>query len=359
MFIIGVITVILIIAIGLYRKMDLVEILMISGAFFTGVVIIYALAISIGANDKEVWSGYVVDWEHKEEYWEHIPAKTKRYTDSNGNRKTRRIPAKNIYHHATNRIKTSDNGWTTVNQFNGKKFNDKYPNSTEELKQMWKPKTPTASVHRYVNKVSGSQSIYESTGQYEHLYDKLPDYPMLTRENLYIDRVIGYFPNMSKMNKQLSQKNSDLNIMIPDPEKEGKQRAWKQVNMIIVNLGDGVSSDYGYALKDHWGNGNKNDFIVCLSMGNDGIIDWVNIITWSESELLKIEVRDYLLDLDPVLTGEDSINMVNKISDLVAEKFERKQFADFNYLKPNINIGFYILLIIVSITFIVFVANLK
>ena len=49
-----------------------------------------------------------------------------------------------------------------------------------------------------------------------------------------------------------------------------------------------------------------NKVIVCVSMGLDHIIDWVHIITWSESEILRLNVRDYLLDLKEIKEGDST-----------------------------------------------------
>lgn len=354
---------VIIVAISLIKKIDLAIMFSVIGASILIGLITYIIGVGGMSADQEVWSGYVVDWEHKEEYIEHIPAKWKTYyvtesyqkydstkkrtvTRTRRIKKKRYVPAKDVYHSATNRIKTTDSGWMRVYDFKGRKFNDNWPNTTEELKQMWKPNSPSASVHTYENKIQNSDSIYKPTEMFIDLYDKLPKYPLHVEDYIDINRMIGYFPNNKNASILLNQKNSDLNIMVDDPEKEGKKRAWKQINMIFVNLGDNLSEDYGFALKDYWGNGNKNDFIVCVSMGKDNIVDWVHIITWSESENLKIVVRDYLLDKKEI---KDMNIVVEDISDMVAEMFERKQFADFNYINIEIPNWCYIFVIIYSI----------
>jgi hypothetical protein len=64
-------------------------------------------------------------------------------------------------------------------------------------------------------------------------------------------------------------------------------------------------------------------------MNPDGKVNWVYPFSWSEVEILKIDIRDYLMDMGTVT---DLVPVVNKVSDLVADKFVRKQFADFSYL---------------------------
>jgi hypothetical protein len=302
--------------------------LFIAAAIFIAVVVLIDQSAQI--TDIEVWSGSIVDWEHKEEWDEWHPPQVYTTTDSKGNVTTRVKPGYWEHHNATNRIKTSDNGWITVNRLpDGRRMDDSYPNTTEELKLYWKPGTPTASVHTYVNKIQTSYSLYRHKEIDLKQYPDLPEYPIKVYDYFYIDRVVGDFPNELEARKVLDVKNTELNKMIPDPEKPGKMRSWKQVNIIFVNVGPDKTIDYGYALQDFWEGGNKNDFIVSMSMNTDGKVNWVYPFSWSEVEILKIEVRDYIMELGTIT---DLVPIIEKVSDMVADKFVRKQFADYNYL---------------------------
>lgn len=276
--------------------------------------------------DTEVWSGTVTDWSHKEEYDEKVYEK-----DEDGN-----ITGYHYVHHdAENSIKTSDGGWISVSKSpDGKKLNDHWPNHKSELKELWPEGTPTASTHTCVNKVQASYSIYKHKEIDLKQYKDLPKYPKKTYDYIYIDRVVGDFPNELNARRLLDKWNTELNKFIPDPEKPGKKRSWKQVNIIFVNVGPGKPVEYGYALQDYWEGGNKNDFVVSMSLEKDGTVNWVYPFSWSEVEILKIEVRDYFID-QKVIT--DLSPCVDKVSQMVADKFVRKQFADYNYLNIEIS----------------------
>lgn len=277
---------------------------------------------SAQTTDTEVWSGTVVDWDHDEEYDETVTD-----YDSKGN-----VSGYHTVHHdADNHIKTSDGGWISVSRSpDGRKFNDSWPNKASELKQMWPEGTPTASTHTYENKVQASYSIYRHKEIDLKQYKDLPKYPKETYDYIYIDRVIGDFPNELAARRLLDKWNTELNKFIPDPEKPGKKRSWKQVNIIFVNVGHNKPIEYGYALQDYWEGGNKNDFIVSMSLQPDGEINWVYPFSLSEVEILKIEVRDLIYDMAVI---KDSVPIVDKVSQLVADKFVRKQFADYSYLQ--------------------------
>lgn len=280
-------------------------------------------------DDTEVWSGKVINWDHKEEYDELV---TETHTDSKGNTYT---DSHWEHHYAKNKIETSDNGWMRVNKSNdGKRFDDSWPNTTEELENMWPLGSPSASSHTYENKVQASYSVFKHKDIDVKQYTDLPDYPKETHDYLYIDRILGNVPNKQNALIELNKQNTELNKDVPDPEKPGKTRSWKQVNLIFVNVGENKPQDYGFALQDKWEGGNKNDFVVSFSMNNDGKINWVYPFSWSDTEVLKLDVRDYMMNLKQI---NDFTPVVNQVSQMVADKFIRKQFADFSYLQIDIS----------------------
>ncbi|WP_197255240.1 hypothetical protein [Paenibacillus dendritiformis] len=180
---------------------------------------------------------------------------------------------------------------------------DDWPASASELKEMWPPGTPSASVHRYENKVQASYSLYKIDGIDEKDFPDLPKYPNAVTSFITINRIVGDVPNKEKANQVLNQKNSELNQFIPDPERPGKTRSWKQVNLIFVNVGENKNKDYGYALQNAWKNGNKNDFIVSFSMNRNGKLNWVHVFSWSEVEILKMEVSEIAEIIIWILAG--------------------------------------------------------
>ncbi|AEO93406.1 gp144 [Bacillus phage G] len=302
---------------------------------------------TIQTTDTEVWSGSVIEWSHDEEWDEWHPPVTTCTTDSNGKQNCTTTPGYWEHHYAENHIKTSDKGWIYVDKSpDGKRFDDNWPNDSSVLKKYWPEGTPTASRHTYTNKVNASYSIYKHKDVDLEKFPDLPNYPDKVRDKMFIDRIIGSVPNKEKASVLLSHHNTRLNKQVPDPERENKTRSWKQVNMIFVNVGENKSEDYGFALQDSWEGGNKNDFVVSFSMNSDGTLNWVYPFSWSEVEILKLEVRDYMMDLKKI---NDFVPVVEKVSTMVEEKFERKEFADFDYLQIDPSNGVIVLIWVFSI----------
>lgn len=318
-------------------------------------VLLVGIDYLVKTTDIEVWSGRVIGWEHVEEWDEWHPPVTTCTTDSKGRQSCTTRPGYYEHHYAENYIKTTDNGKFKVNRApDGTKFNDKYPNTTDELKKYWPYGTPSASTHTYQNKVQASYSIYKHENINIKNYPDLPDYPKDVHDYIHIDRILGDVPNKKAALKALAEANSELNKFIPDPEKEGKMKSWKEVNLIFVNVGLNKPIEYGYALQDKWEGGNKNDFVISFSLDENNNILWVYPFSWSEVEILKIEIRDWLLDQKQIT---DFVPVVNKVSQMVADKFERKEFADFNYLQIEVsswvNITIVIFHIIIAIAAII------
>lgn len=284
---------------------------------------------AIRTTDVEVWSGQVEDWKHKEEWNEWHPAKTECHKDSNGHQKCHTKPGYWEHHYAENHLKTSDNGWFSINRTpDGRSMNDHFPNKTSELEAMFPKGTPSASTHTYTNKVQASYSIYRHKEIDLKDFPSLPKYPETVTGDIHINRLLGHVPNKQTATDTLARWNRDLNKMVPNPKEPGKMKSYKEVNLIMVNLGD-VPKDYGFALQDSWEGGNKNDFVVAFSMDKNGDVKWAYPFSWSESELCKVEVRQYMEDLRGV---KDFSKVVDDVGKLVEDKFVRKEFKDFNYL---------------------------
>lgn len=296
---------------------------------FASMGIIIGIDYAAKTRATEVRSGYIEDWSHDEEWDEWIPPSTTCTTDSKGKQSCTTTPGYWVHHDAENHIKTTDDGWIYVSRTpDGRRMDDSFPNHKSELEKMFPYKTPTASTHAYTNKVQASYSIYKHPEIDLNKFPDLPKYPSEVQNYFYVDRIVGKVPNKMEALKVLAQKNTELNKMVPDPEKPGKKRSWKQVNLIFVNVGD-KPEDYGFALQDAWQGGNKNDFVVAFSMKKDGTLNWVYPFSWSEVEILKIEIRDFMMEQKEI---KDFVPIVEKVSEMVADKFERKQFEDFNYL---------------------------
>ena len=344
-------------------KTSVVAVIGVSVVLFLLYGIIYLIDINFQTMDTEIWSGQIISVEHKEEYDEYHPAwdETVTRTDDKGNTYKEIIhhDAYTEHHDATNYINFSDQGGEYVYKtLDGKKFTDDFVNSNEELEKYYPIGMPTASFHTYENKVQASYSVFKHKEiNLDDYKGKLFEYPNETK-NYNIVRVLGDFPNFKKVNSEVNKYNTLLNDTNNPNNTEGK-KSYKQVNLILINMGN-VPIEYAYAQQDYFENGNKNDFIITFGTDDKNNIVWCYPFSWSEVERLKIDVRDYILDL-----GKLDNNFYKKIPDIakmIEDQYIRKQFTDFNYLIVEISKvgkGFmYFLLIVGILTYLIFYQTL-
>lgn len=300
--------------------------------FLTSAGIIDVLILAIDHNHNQqplstkVCSGRVISCNHKEEWKKWIPNQYKKVSIKNSKGKI--IKYKNIltilahweYHPSENQIKTSDGGVfvTRMTPSRNKIFDDRWPNSTEELQKYWKVGSPSASIHIAKDKIRTTYNKYKKVDLIK--YKGLPKYPCQVHDYIYIDRILGNVPNKVKALQKLSEVNSKLN------EKTKNSNNNTKMNIIFVNIGD-KPKEYGAALQDKWRNGNKNDFIICFSMDKQGFLKWVYPFSWINCKSLDTEIKDFMLSKKQI---KDFVPIISKTSQLVEKHIKREEFSHFN-----------------------------
>lgn len=299
--------------------------------------------------DYEIYSGMITSVLHKEEWDEWIPPKTETYTvtDSNGKKqtKTKVIPGYWVHHNAENYITTSDNGTQLVYEtLEGKRFSDYFVNSTKELEEYYPIGMNTASVHIFENRLKLDSTIFNIEINLDDYIDELPQRPFIINNRLTVDRLIGDFKNKNELLRELDSINSNLNDT-NNPNNVENIKGYKQVNIMFVNFGD-KTQDYGYALQNYWNNGAKNDFVITFGTDENNKPTWCYVFSWSDVEILKTDVREYIMNKDNL---NDFKSIMYDISDMVEEKYERKQFSEFDYIQVEMKSSSIIITIIIFI----------
>lgn len=180
---------------------------------------------------------------------------------------------------------------------------------------------PTAIEHRYTNYIKGNpDSVIRRQGLKEEYGDLLPGYPEVY-DHYRVRRVLGVgvtIPGAAKLDDRLDAINGDLG-------------ARKQVNVILLVV---RTEDRGYlhALEEHWLGGKKNDAVVIVGTPRFPDIAWAGVMSWSDSEEMKIRIRDGIERLG-TFDGDKVLDIVERE---IASGFVRKQMSDFAYLKATI-----------------------
>ncbi len=180
---------------------------------------------------------------------------------------------------------------------------------------------PTSVEHSYENPIKGNpDSILRRQGFAEKFGAALPEYPKVY--DLY--RAIKFLtpgisvPGIQDLNARLSETNAKLGAL-------------KKVNIITVVTGQS-DPQFAEALREHWLGGKKNDIVVVIGAPRFPQIAWVDIISWTKSEDVKVDLRHRLLDLKEF----DGPKAIKIIQEEVFGKFVHRSMSDFEYLKSTV-----------------------
>lgn len=285
-----------------------------------GVVVIAVTLVWLGgrglkASDTEIWNGQVTG---KEQVWvscEHsYECNCRESCSGSGKDRSCSTTCDTCYEHF------NDWNWTVrsdVGNFNisriDRRGSHEPPRWTKVLKGQ-----PVASERTFVNYIKAvPESLFHKNSSAKEQYkDKLPKYPQVYDYH-YANRVIPVGVQVA----DIEDWNYRLALILRELGPK------KQANIIIVLAGE-TDSQYAHALEEHWLGGKKNDVVVVLGVPEYPKISWVHVISWTDRELLKVKLRDALLDLKTL----EAEKVVTLIDSHVNELFVRKPMKDFEYL---------------------------
>ena len=178
---------------------------------------------------------------------------------------------------------------------------------------------PASVTHGYTNYVKGSpDSLFRHQGLLEKYIKELPKYPSNIFDYYKVNRTIligATLENVEQWNKELSETNAEL----------GKT---KQANLVLV-FTKNKPQDYFYALEQHWIGGKKNDIVLVMDVNDAGILNWVNVMAWTNDKMVEVTLRDAIMKVGKV----DRQQILSVAKDNINQFYVRKPMKDFEYLK--------------------------
>lgn len=325
----------------------------------------YFIARNSGTHDVEIWNGWIAESTYFEEWVERVSCRhpiSCSHQDKNGNTLHSNDGYYHLYdedYHSPYAETYSSNGELIIrdigfhdyvtgqfknNQYveirryaklrgPGNKFVTRYQAGSSNF-------IPTAVEHGFTNYIKvNPTSLFVRVGQGNRFDALISPYPRV-RSVAVCDRVIPMgisLPDIRLWNDNLAKINGRL----------GRK---KQVNIIllVVNTAD---SSYVHALEEKWLGGKKNDLIIVIGCAQYPNIDWVRIVSWSKSEDLKVQLRDYILDIKSLDQREKMLEVIEREVDA---RFVRRPMADFKYLmagwQPSPGISWLFLLLGIGIS---------
>lgn len=312
------------------------------GASIITILIFKYAAETYSTRDIEYWNGTIQYTAYYEEWNEYIH-RTCSYTDSDGN--THTYDCSYVDWHPEFWVITDNNELTEeISQIEYNRLMKLFGNSTfvdmhrdyhsvdGDMYISYWPKTEDTreimvTKHSYENRIQASNSVFnfaEVTPEEIQMYD-LKEYPKIDRNHKQ-RHLLG--DDNKKVERQLELLNARL----------GKD---KELTLFIIDFG--MNSKHSAEFQEaYWKGGNKNEVIVCIGSSDlsaddafahkPKYINWSYVITWSENQLLKINIRNYLAH-NPTL---DYNTLIPFLEEELSKNFERKHFADFSYLKVDL-----------------------
>lgn len=202
------------------------------------------------------------------------------------------------------------------------------------------PGDPVAQRSQYTNYIKAApNSLFnhlENTRAVKQYEGQIPSYPSSIRDYHYVDRFIAHgvsVPDASNWNLELAHTLKRLGTT-------------KQANSVIV-VTKSPSTEFATALNAAWLGGKKNDVVVVIGAPEYPKIAWVRVLSWTKNELFKVQLRDALMDLKEVRREE----VLHTLKHHIEKGFERRPMADFEYLKDEIELPTWavVLLVILSL----------
>jgi hypothetical protein len=195
---------------------------------------------------------------------------------------------------------------------------------------------PTARTHDFTNYIKANPWSLLNKSDETTSYS-IPAYPGTVYDYHYVDRFIheGSVSEAKEWNRELQILNGSVGVD-------------KQVNVIIVVTNE--TESFSYALQNAWLGGKKNDFIIVIGSKDGHMIEWARVISWSHSELLKVEVRDALIEIGNLEKRAEILQMLKMH---IMKGFIRMEMNDYKYLLAGVEpseTAMWILLVIGLVT---------
>lgn len=269
--------------------------------------------------DYEVWNGQVVSKDREQVSCSHsYSCNCRQSCSGSGKDRSCSTTCDTCYEHS------HDYDWNVRTTIGDLKI-DRIDSQGVHQPQRWTAVAqgqPVAQTHSYTNYVKAvPESLFNKTDLANASAAALPPYPLSVYDYHYLDRVIP----VGVVVPDIAQWNTDLAYTLRDLGPS------KQANVVIV-ITKSPDMKYTNALSAAWLGGKKNDVIVVIGAPEYPKIAWVDVISWTDKQLFKVQLRDDIMALSEV----DRVKVMSTIHENIMKGFTRKHMADFEYLKDSL-----------------------
>lgn len=333
-----------IIVVALFRrKVVLWEVGLPFGVCLLLILTFYFTRGFVGVSATEYWGGWVSEIRYYEDWNEYIHQTCSRtVNDGDGNSHTEYYDCSYVAFHGKEWHLIDSNGEDhdiRESYYNAlvKKFGQRpsfkdlhrhYHTNDGDMyfvrwpMSQWETMEPVTTTHRYENRVQVSRSVfnYAKVSKAEREQYGLFDYPKI--DGLYQPQLLGAdgIAGSREAERILQVANARLG-------------AAKQLRIFVLVFRD-QPLEAGFLQEAYWVNGNKNEFVLCIGLGADGRAQWAHPFSWTDVEQLKTDAREYVGNR--FIDNKEPFDLVavcNWLETNLEERWVRRSFSDFSYLK--------------------------
>jgi hypothetical protein len=213
--------------------------------------------------------------------------------------------------------------------YDGDKYVAQFPGDFKKLEyKVWK--------HKYENRVQASHTILKNEPLTEEQIKKydIKEYPNILSNN----KAYSILGEKNSLDEYVNKKNALIGSK-------------KQVKVFYLVFKDQPQLA-GIKQETHWMRGNKNEVNVCIGIDSKTReIQWCYVFGWSEEKIVNIDIESYVED-QKKLDKATFKSIVDRSFNTISNKFKRKEFADFSYLRvePSFSAKMWVLGIIIFVT---------
>lgn len=198
------------------------------------------------------------------------------------------------------------------------------------------PASRTSMYTNYVQAVPGSLFRPSSEALKQRFVNLIPAYPDQIYDFYRVNRFLTPGYNVT----EAAQWNDAIGHLL---KVRGPQ---KQVNVVVV-VAKTDDQNYVHALRDAWQGANKNDVVLVIGSATWPKIDFVDIISWTKSEIFKVQLRDDVMALGTV--AQEPI--IKALASNIDSTYVRREMSEFEYLKGEIDPPTWLLLMMAIANF--------
>ena len=306
-------------------------------------IITRCIMISVNENDVEYLGGYITKVRHYDEWDEWITRTCSRQVpdgkDANGNTKYR-----TEYYDCSYRDYHPER-WTYFDD-EGEEHWLYFKEEFDKIRLQFGTSMNFVDMHRDYYTIDGDAQDYYWDGNKSKIYT-------ITNKHQYRNKIQNSRSTFNFI--EITKKEADTlglydypkieeydqNPILSKPPVDSKSirflngyygREYQFRNYILLFNNSDI--EISELQRSYWKGGNKNELVVCLGVDDSLNVKWCNAFSWCDAPTLEVRTESYFSEVDS-LDLEGYSSMIIKC--LENGEWERKEFADFDYIKSEVS----------------------